>query len=218
MDTAGINLKEPDQIDWANYNPGGKYQAPPPAVGVDGKPAVYYGTAPQFKTGPDGRLLNEEVTDEGLLQVIIDPIKITKSGSADGYEIRFTRASVRQFTGKDGKPKNASMLGNYLRAAGVTAKPQKNQEYRSAVVMTSGKIFPFTVDWFAKNKETGEVVRGYNNFPVDPATGQRKAILKAGDTYTVTDKTGSVIETKTVQSDVLFANAQLKYFIDPNRR
>lgn len=216
---AGTNLKEPDQIDWSNYNPGGKYQAPPPALDASGKSIVYYGQAPQFKMGSDGKLLGEEETDEGYLQVIIDPVKIVKSGSADNYEVRFARANTKQFVTKAGKVINANGLGNFLRAAGVTAKPQKNNEYRSAVVMTSGKVFPFTVDWFAKDKETGERVQGYSNFPVDPERpGQRKSILKAGDTYTVSDKQGNITETKTVKAEVLFANAQLRYFVDPNRK
>ena len=49
--------------------------------------------------------------------------------------------------------------------------------------------------------------------PDDPdRPGQKKAILKQGDTYK--DKEGLV---HTVQSEVLFANARVRYFVDPSR-
>jgi hypothetical protein len=81
-----------------------------------------------------------------------------------------------------------------------------------------GKTFSFTVQWEAYNKDTGERVRGMINFPDDPdRPGQKKSILKKGDIYTVRDKAGNIIETKQVESDVLFANARLRYFQDPSK-
>jgi len=72
---------------------------------------------------------------------------------------------------------------------------------------------PLTLDWTARNKDTGESIRGYQNFPDDPDhPGQKKAILHAGDTYR--DRDGA---TQTVKADVLFANAVVRYFIDPTR-
>lgn len=211
--TSGIGLKEPDQMNWDNYNPGSKFVPPPPAKDEKGNNIIYYGQVPQ-NVGDDSTL---EVTDEGYRQFVVDPVKIVKSGAADGYEIRFTRHNVKKFE-RNGKAVDASSTGNYLRSCGVLAKPQKNTEYEAAVKTTRGKVFPFTLDWTAYNKDTGEKVNGYENFPEDPERpGQRKAVLKAGDTYTERDKKGNITGTFTVKSDVLFANARVKYFIDPTK-
>jgi hypothetical protein len=194
-------VKEPGQINWDNYNPGSKYQAPPQAKGPDGKFTVFYGQLPTT--------IEQEVDDDGYRRYLLDPIKIVKSGAADGYLVRFGRVSVKPWINhKTGEPKNASAVGNLLRAAGVMAKPQKTTEYDAAVNLLKGKIAPFTLDWEARNKDTGEQVRGYQNFPDDPQyPGTKKAILKQGDTYT--DESGAV---QTVQSEVLFANARLRFF------
>jgi hypothetical protein len=209
-DLSGLNLKQPTKTDWDNYNPGSKFMAPPPALGVDGKPVLYYGQVPKtFEFGAD---------DEGNLNALIDPIVLVKGGQGvDGYTIRFTRVSVKPFK-KGDKPINAHSMGNYLRSAQVQAKPQTNEEYAAAVRATAGRVIPVTIDWVARNKDTGEEVKGFLNFPEDPERpGQRKAILKAGDTYTVRDNKGNILETRTVTSEVLFANAKVRYYVDPSR-
>lgn len=201
-----LGLKEPDQIDWDNYNPGSSYQPPPPAKDANGNVIQYFGQAPTT--------FSFEATDDQLLQAVVDPIKIVKSNNgADGYTVRFTRINVRPFQ-KDGKPINATSLGNYLKANGITAKPQRNVEYEAAVKQTAGRVFPLTLDWYGKDKITGEVVRGYDNFPEDPdRPGQKKAILKTGDKYR--DRDG--VE-HTFAGEVLFANAVVRYFPNPNRK
>ena len=205
-ETAGLGLKEPSQIDWDNYNPGSKYQAPPPALGGDGKAITYTGQLPTAIT--------QEQDDAGYRRYLLDPIKLVKNGNGvDGYTIRFTRASVKPFE-KNGKVQNASSVGNVLRSAGVNSKPQRTAEYDAAMNAVKGRVITFTVDWEARNKDTGETVRGYANFPDDPdRPGHKKAILKAGDVYKT--KEG---ETKTVESEVLFANARVRYFVDPSRK
>lgn len=202
-----LGIKEPDPVDWDNYNPGSTYKAPPPAKTIDGKPITYFGQAPKDFTF--------EATDDQLLQVVVDPIKIVKSTNGqDGYVIRFSRINARQFKGKDGKPINATSLGNYLRANGITAKPQRNVEYEAAIKQTAGRVFPMVLDWFGKDKVTGTVVRGYDNFPDDPERpGQKKAILKAGDKYRDQEGVEQVFT-----GEVLFANAVVRYFPDPNRK
>lgn len=206
-DTAQMNLKEPERTDWDNYNTGGSnYSAPPPALGPDGKPIIYHGVAGEVK---------ETTPDEEMLNYLIDPIKITDQTYA-GKEIRFTRASLKPFK-RNGEPMkgNPSKLGNFLRSAGLQAKPQTNSEWRAAVGMTKGKTFAFTIDWEAYNKDTGESVKGYLNFPEDPdRPGQRKSILKRGDKVVERDAKGNVTGVKEVESEVLFANARLRYFVD----
>lgn len=204
-----VNLKEPDQVDWNNYNPGSAYQAPPPALDVEGKPIKYTGLVPTLSDAAFG------ATDEGYREWIVDPITLTRSGAYDGYKLRFTRVNTRKFVSKKtGKVSEASSVGNFLRSAGSMSKPQKNAEYDAAIKQTQGKVVTFVVDWEARNKDTDEKIRGYANFPDDPARpGQKKAILKAGDTYL--DENGTP---QTVKSEVLFANARVRYFVDPSRK
>jgi len=205
---SGMNLKEPSEINWNDYNPGSKFQAPPPAVGSDGKAITYYGMIP---TLTDAAF---EVDNEGYRKYLLDPIKLVKSAGYDGYALRFARASVKPYVDKKtGKPKNASAVGNLLRSCGISMKPQKTAEYDQAVKMCGGKIAAFTIDWSAKNKDTGEEVQGYENFPDDPTRpGFKKAILRAEDGDQYRDKNGTWVP---VTSEVLFANARLRFFNDP---
>lgn len=215
-DIAQQGLKEPEKLDWENAFSGSTYVAPPPAIGVDGKYIVYYGIVLDAK---------ETNPDEDYLNFLLDPIKLVKAGPFDGYQIRFTRASTKPYTVLDKatgqrvpKKGNPNALAEYLRACGMTAKPNLNSEYRAAVKLAQPKVFPFTVNWEAYNKDTGESIKGYNNFPDDQERpGQKKSILHAGDFVTIKDYKGNVLETKQVQSEVLFANARLRYFVDPNK-
>lgn len=205
--TAQTNLREPERTDWDNYNAGSKYAPPPPATDAAGNPITYYGVA-------EG--VGETKADADFLNFLIDPIKLTRSGPYDGQQIRFTRASLKPFE-RNGEPMkgNPSKLGNFLRACGIQAKPQTNTEWRAAVGMTKGKTFPLTIDWEAYNKDTQESVKGYLSFPEDPERpGQRKSILKRGDVIVERDRKGQVTGTRTVESEVLFANARLRYFVD----
>lgn len=219
-DIGQMNLKEPEPVNWEEYNSGSRFQAPPPALGPDGKPITYYGVVADAK---------EDTPDEGYLNYILDPIKIVQAGTDNGYTLRFTRASVKPFTkkGPDGEPiaikGNPNKLANLLRAAGLAVKPQTNADYRAAVkaVVAAKKPVMFTIDWEAYNKDTGERVKGYLAFPDDPQRpGQKKAVLKAGDVINEVDSKGNIIGTKTVTSEVLFANARLRYFQDatPKRK
>lgn len=207
---AGTNLKEPDFLNWDGYDVGvSTYRRPPEPVGPDGKFVTFYAQVPKEITMDE--------TDDGYRRYVMDFV-LVKSGSADGIKFR-DWLDVRKFPGRDGKVKEASSVGNFLRAAGLTSKPQKNVEYDAAVNLTRGRVVPLTIDWRARSTETGEEIYGYSNFPDDPERpGKKKAILRAGDIYTVRDKTGAVIETKVVKAEVLFANARRRYFIDPARR
>lgn len=209
-DIAQTGLREPLQTDWENLGKSSAYTPPPPASDASGKPIVYYGTAV---------ITQAEPTRDGYLQFLLDPIKLTRSGAADGYQIRFTRVSTAPFL-KGGEPMkgNPNKLAQFIKACGVTAKPQSNAEYAAAVKAVAGKVFPFTISWEAYNKETGESIKGYENFPDDPERpGLKKSILKAGDLIVERDAKGNITGTKNVQSEVLFANARLRFFQDPSR-
>lgn len=212
QDTAQLNLNEPAQCDWDTAYSGSKYVAPPPALGPDGKPIHYQG-ALKAATLTD--------PDDGFLNYMID-LEINAPGqSYNGARARVW-ASTRPFTKDDGSGTrvavkgNPNKLGSILRSAGLQAKPQTNADYQASIraVLAQKKLVTFTLDWEAKNKDTGEVVKGFNAFPVDPATGNRKPILKAGDTVNILSAKGEVIGTSTVKSEVLFANPRVKYFQD----
>lgn len=204
-DVAGLNLKEPDQMDWDNFNPGGKYQPPPDALDASGKAIIYNAQLPTTL----GSKETLDATQDGYRSFRVGPLTLVKNGNgADGYQIRFYTVSVKKFNDREGNPINVSSAGKLIRAAGVNAKPQRNAEYEAAIKACAGRIVPIVIDWEARNKDTGEEVKGFENFPIDPATGRRKAILKAGDKLS----NGEV-----VKSEVLFANARVRYVMDPRR-
>jgi hypothetical protein len=214
------NIKEPEQMDWDNYNPGSNYQAPPPALDDNGDPIIYFATVPtEIPSTVNGKA---DTTKEGYAQWQLDPLVLVDSSlpaltpKIKGYKVRFASVNTKKFL-RDGKPTNASSIGNFLRSAKVSAKPQTNQQYEQAMTVAKGRTVSVVLDWTARNKDTNEEIRGYKNFPLlDPSlgpNGPRKAILKRGDTYTAPD--GS---TMTVQSEVLFANARVRYYTDSNKK
>jgi len=193
MSVNGLGLNEPNQVDWDKVG-GSSYQPPPPAQDATGKNIVYFGQLPTT--------IVEETDDDNYRTYQLDPIKLTKNGpGVDGYTIRFARVGLKPWSNGN----NGTAL--LLKGAGIAARPQTTAEYDKAMSQVKGKVVPFTIDWEARNKETGETIRGYANFPLDPTRpGMRKTILKAGDTYTIDG-----VE-QTVKSEVLFANARVRFF------
>lgn len=212
-DLAQQNLKEPEKVDWDSAFSGSKYTPPPPAIGPDGKPIVYQAKVVEIKESP-GKGLDAE-----YLNYQID-LKLVGNG-VDGVALR-TWASTRTFqrrnkeTGEFENIKgNPNALAKFLKSAGLQAKPGTNNEYRAAVKMVNGKPLNVTLDWEAANRETGEVIKGFENFPEDPERpGLRKSVLRKGDIYVERDRQGNILGEKVVQSEVLFANPRIKYFQD----
>lgn len=206
-DISQTNLKEPEQVDWENY--GKTYVPPPAAVDAAGEPIVYTGVI---------EAATETDADEDYLNFQLD-LRITDEGPGKGVRLR-TWASTKPFQ-KDGRPLkgNPNKLANFLRAAGLAAKPQLNSEYRASVNAAKVRPVRFVIDWEARNKDTGEKVKGFLNFPEDPdRPGMRKTILHAGDVVTERDAKGNITGTAIIKSDVLFANARLRYFKDATPR
>jgi hypothetical protein len=206
------NLREPEKVDWDTAFSGSKYMPPPPAIGPDGKPIVYQAKIVEVKKSPgkglDAEYLNYEVD-----------LKLIGNG-VEGTALK-TWASVRTFTKRmpDGTfvpvKGNPNQLAKLLRSAGLSSKPTTNSDYEAAVRQLSGKTVSVTLDWKAQNRDTGEIVDGFVNFPEDPERpGSRKSVLKRGDMYTERDRQGNITDTKVVSSEVLFANARIKYFQD----
>lgn len=217
-DISQLNLTEPGQTDWDNYGKSG-WVAPPPAVGPDGKAIVYTGVAKKIEV--EDLYPDKDDQENVYLTIRLDDLVIADPGKYQGYEIKFAKASRRPYSvvingERVAKKGNPSKLGDFLRAAGSSGKPQTNSEFLAAAKQAAGRKFAFTIDWEARNKDTGEVIRGYNAFPDDPQfPGQKKAILRAGDFYNEVDSKGNPTgQVKTVQSEVIFANARLRYFVD----
>jgi len=206
-DMGQTNLREPEQTDWDSAYKGSKYTAPPATEGADGKPVVFYGTVMEAK--------QTENSDQGYLNYQID-LKLVNGESEKPVR---TWQSTRPFMKRDAEGNlqpmkgNPNGLGRFLRAAGLQAKPQTNSEYIASVKAINGKAIPFTADWEARNKDTGEVVRGYRAFPLN-ADGTRKSILRAGDVVNELDSKGNITGTRTITSEVMFANLRVKYFQD----
>lgn len=200
-DLAQQNLREPERVEWDTAFSGSTYTPPPPAIGPDGQPIVYSGKIVAVKESPGKGL------DEGYLNYEIDialpnldrPLK--------------TWASTRTFAkrNEDGEfvplKGNPNALGKVLKSAGLQFKPQTNSDYRAAMKSITGKMVPFTLDWVARSKDGSEQVKGYEIFPDDPENpGRKKSILKAGDI---------LANESIVSSEVLFANARVKNFLNP---
>lgn len=196
---ATTQLREPDQIDWEKHNSQSTYVPPPPAKDASGNYIIYQAKLPanmREKT-------RYGVTDEGLRSYELGPLTLTlPNGKAT--EIRFYTVNVRQFKNrKTGEPINMSSASKVLKAAGVAQKPNSNKDYDLAFASIGGRNIPITIEWKARNKDTGEVIDGYDNFPDDPERpGQKLAVVKAGTTL----PDGTV-----TQAEVLFANAKVRF-------
>ena len=197
-DTSGMGLREPEQMDWDKFNTaGGKYQAPPEPFTADGKTKNVFTAQLPKDLGSEERRLQ---TQEGYRKFEVGPLTLAKNGNGiDGQQIRYYSVSVKKFRSrKTGEPMDLSQAALLLKGAGVAQKPQTNADYEKAIAQASGRTVQITLDWVARNKDTGEKVEGAHLFPIDPETGRRKAILSKGDKLT----DGTV-----VTSEVLFANA-----------
>jgi hypothetical protein len=206
-----LNLREPERVDWDTAFASSKYAPPPPALGPDGKPIVYQGKVVEIKQS-EGKGL-----DQGYLNYQVDLQFIGTEGRVRTWASTRTFTKKNQETGEFEPIKgNPNALAKLLKAAGVQAKPSTNAEYAGAVKLINGKAIPFTIDWEASNRETGEVVKGYLAFPDDPERpGQKKTILRKGDLVNEVDAKGNILGSRQIQSEILFANPRLKYFQGP---
>ena len=202
-DTAQLNLTEPTQTNWDAKVEGSKYSAPPPAKDAAGKYITYFAQLPQSIGNPD----TFEVTADNYRRFQLGPLTLVKSGSHDGYVIKYYSTTLRPMVDrKTGKPRDINSTALMLKAANVAARPQKTADYENTIKLARGKIIPITIEWMAKNRDTGEEVDGFDLFPLDPdRPGQRKAILKAGDVLT---------NMNVVTSEILFANGRVRFISD----
>jgi len=175
-DISQLNLQTVETPDFDSYEApsSGSGGAPPPA-------GRYQGSAPDKFTYKAG--------NQGQLVVEMDPITIIGPTNS-GKQVRFTRVSAKKYSNR-----NASPLGDYLKAQGVPLAGQPSpQDLADAVEQTAGRPFTFDLDWEGYDKESGETVfRSMDEFPDDG---------KGGKQFIVKLPSGSVVR----------ANARIKRF------
>lgn len=120
-------------------------------------------------------------TAAGALSAQIDPTIV--GPSHEGFTIRFTRVSAKTFTrGKGENGRTASQLGDYLKACGQTGKvPGDPQEQANAVEKTANSTYEVEIDWYARNSNTGFMVKGMENFPPDGNGGYLPYVIDPDD-------------------------------------
>lgn len=100
-------------------------------------------------------------TNEKLLLAQIDPTIVGPTG--EGTVIKFTKVSAKTF--KRGN-ENASRIGDYLAACGITGKLTEPQELADAIERTAGSTYEVILDWRAFDKTTRQEIKGMENFPL----------------------------------------------------
>lgn len=178
-DATQTGLQVPE-IDWSNYDTGGKLTAPPQAKSADGKYIVYYAQLPA--AFPDEAFGS---TQQGYLKVNLDPLTLINAGPGiDGYQIRFQSASAKKYTSRDGKEINASQLGNFLVASKVGLQPTDLDGYKAAVRASAGGMVPITIEWEVYDKATTSQVRNkYDEF--EGPIGQKVPVITTADNRTL---------------------------------
>lgn len=122
----------------------------------------------------------------------------------EGYQLKFNSGRI---SGKvyARKGKQASQLGDYLKACGVTGVvPGDPQAQADLVESTAGMSFEAGLDWRAYDKSTGSSVEGMENFPADGQGGYLPYILSEAEL----DDEGNPKR--------IWANVEIVYFVPLN--
>lgn len=111
-------------------------------------------------------------TRAGALSISIDPTIVGPTN--EGFNIRFTKVSAKQFKRGAG---TASQAGDFLRACGIRTKLTTNQAIADACEQTASALFEADIDWRAYNKNTQFSVEGMERFPSDGNGGHLSYFL-----------------------------------------
>lgn len=122
--------------------------------------------APEFPQSAFG------ATKAGALSITVDPTIVGPTN--EGFTIRFTKVSAKQFKRGQG---TASQAGDFLRACGLRGKYSSNEAIADAVSQTANRLFEADLDWRAYNKNTGFSVEGMSRFPSDGNGGHLSYFL-----------------------------------------
>jgi len=172
-DIAGMETVIFDPIDMASYEDGGKsFVSLPP----EGK---YMGQAPVITDESFG------LTNAGHRKVTLDPITIV-SDEGKGYQIRFTRLSAKKYSNRNG-----SQVLDFLRACGINAPINSDEEMKAYLKMCSGRTFQFALQWEGYDKN-------------DPNRDLRGADKFGGQTFVMSDVD---------PEQKIYANGKVRFFI-----
>jgi hypothetical protein len=144
----GLDLNEPDEVDWADYAEATEPGKPLPP---EGRYFVRLPDADQikFKAGSLKQLIAE-----------FDPCTMVE-GEHEGRPVRFIRCSTKRF-----KNANASQAGDLFRQIGIVLPASaKNADYVDAFKQCGGAVVEIDLEWNAYDKETKKSVSGMRNFP-----------------------------------------------------
>jgi len=201
-DVSQLGLDSPDPIDYDQYDEGGGSAATlPPTLDEEGNNIIF-----TLEVGE--KIAFSRAQSSGKLMATIDTMKVVEPEG--GGEVRFTRASSKQFERK-GKPINASQMGNFLRSAGIELpRNPTNQDLADACEAAKGALVRAVCDWRAYDKETRTTYEGYTNFPLRE-DGSRTPGLRPGTVFAEKDWKGTVT-LKDVKNP-LRANLQVRWFV-----
>lgn len=179
--TTALDVKIPDPAMFDDYDVGG-WTPPPQAkqLGPTGKPEYI-----QYRlTAPDASKFEFKADRNGYWMAVVDGFEVLGAN----YTLRKEYLSAAPFPKKDKAgnvvgTRNASTVGNYFRAHGLTARPASAQEYESYAIATANREFGATLDWSAYDSERGvEVATKWEQFPDDPEKpGQKLPYIEAGE-------------------------------------
>lgn len=211
---SGTKLNQPNPANWDKHNETKKvWQAPPVPLDAQGNRIIFTGTMPP----KEGIIFGE--TQSNYRNYRITPITVEKPTGA-GYQILNTFVNLVPWTGKGEGMSGGSVF--VAAVLGPNVRPVTNDDYDKALLLAARRPVQFTATWEARNRDTGEEVKGYLAFPEEldaegKPTGKRKAILKQGDEYYILDKRGNRIGTERVRAEALFANLVVDRFVSSKK-
>ena len=155
IDINSLNLREPDPIDYDNYDSGERKAVVLPPKGVY---TISVAAKPEAAA-----------TKDNYLMINFPSLMIQAPGTAyDLAEIRFTKKSVKKYANREGTP-----LGDFLLAFGLKGQ-RTNEDYVNAALATENRSFTSSVDWrgYCSGCST-EHAKKMEDFPIG-ADGQRQ--------------------------------------------
>ena len=174
-------MKVPDPTMFDNYDTGG-WVPPPQAKAVNGN-----GKAESITytlTVPSADSITFRPDKNGFLMAVIDGIEID-CGNGRAYSTGKTYLSSAPFPKKDKSgavigTRNASSLGNFLRANGMQARPGTAHEYETYTLATAGQQIQATIEWEAYDSDRGVTVADrWEQFPDDTVNpGQKQPFIE----------------------------------------
>lgn len=153
------DIRQPDPIDWTNYDDGGSGKELPPK-----------GDYTILISG-----IEQDRTNEGYLQAIVEAKVVDPGKPWDGYLTRYNRFSTKKWPNR-----NANPLADYLRGFGAKGPFLTDADYINAMQATLNQQAVGHLDWELYDSASGERIRGMENFPTGP-DGKKLTMVTRGE-------------------------------------